>query len=316
MDALWTEPPSPMEPVAWPTGFDDAGWLWQVKWDGVRCLGVHAGGGIVRLWRRHGLPWAGAFPEVAAALPRALGNRPAVVDGELVALDAEGRPSFHLALRRALRVRPTPAVQAAIPMVYAVFDLLALDDRDVRGLPLQERLARLDDCLQGGAQVRAVHTHAGGGTTFVAAAAAAGLEGAVAKRASSAYRGGPSPEWRKVKPRRTLLATVAGFRARPGGALRALALAAFVDGTPTYLGDVGSGLSAAVAARLHALLRAAPEAEPPEGGPAVRTDGERRWVRPELVCRVGFAAFTATGRLRAPVLLDFVAVAPDRARLP
>ncbi len=309
------EPPTPMEPVPWPSGFDDPGWLWQLKWDGVRCLAV-AGDRQARLWSRRGLPRAARYPDVVRALADALDGREAVLDGELVALDTEGRPSFHLTMRRAAMERPGPAEVAALPLFYAVFDLLALDGHDLRGFPLEARLATLSTALRRTSGVHIVDTTAGGGAAFVAAVAAAGMEGAVAKRAGSHYRAGPSSEWRKVKPRRVLLALVAGHRSTGAGRLRSLSMAAYAGNVLTYLGEVGAGWSEAVAARLCAHLRALPPAPPPVGAPPARAGDIRRWVRPELALRVAYAERTPSGLLRSAVLLDFVPGAHPEARVP
>jgi len=285
-----------MEPVAWAAGFDDPGWLWQLKWDGVRCLAAVDGDGV-RLWSRRGTPWTQRYPELAGELPAAVGpGRPALLDGEVVALDADGRPSFQLVLRRAGHRRPEPALLRAVPVVYAVFDALAWEG-DIRRLPLHERL-RLLGQLRPTPHILGVEAQAGGGVRLVAAAAAAGLEGAVAKRTASAYTAGQSADWRKVKPRRTLRALVVGYRAGEGGRLRSLCLAAAVGGRLVYVGDVGSGLDEALRARLRGMLAAAPVWVPPFARPA-----GRHWRSPGLGAEVSYAELTAQGHLRAPVLV-------------
>jgi bifunctional non-homologous end joining protein LigD len=306
-----TEPPVPMEPVPWPAAFDDPGWLWQIKWDGVRCLAVHDGGGV-RLWSRHGHLRTSSYPEVAAEVPRAVGGASAVLDGELVALDGAGRPSFHLALRRALQTRPPAALVARIPLVYMVFDVLAWDG-DLRSWPIERRLELLARHLEPTDHVRAVQTAAGGGVALLEEVAAAGLEGAVAKRAGSAYTPGRSPAWRKVKPRREVEAWIVGWNASPGtGRVRSLVLALEADGTWTYIGDVGAGLTETVRRRLREVLeRLAAEGVwvPPFPVPPPAAGAVRRWVRPALKARVTFAEWTPAGQLRAPVVTGF---APGR----
>jgi len=301
MDSI-ARPPAPMEPVPWPAAFDDPGWLWQLKWDGMRAL---AQCGTPRLWSRRGLDRTEGYPEVAAALATAAGGHPALLDGELVALGEDGKPSLARLLRRGGRQRPTPTLLARIPVTYAVFDVLAWDGRDIRGQPLEERLAYLDR-LGPAPHLYRVRGHLGGGRAFVAAVAAAGLEGAVAKRRGSAYAPGPSRLWRKIKPRRTLTALIVGCRRAPGGRLRSLALGLSVDGALTYVGNVGAGLTEPVRRRLTQAL-ADPRAPAPPGGAPPGGCGEWQWVEPRLCATVTYAEWTPHGRLRAPVLVGIAA---------
>jgi len=299
-----------MEPVPWPAGFDAPAWLWQLKWDGARCLA--AAGGEPVLWSRRGRVWTERFPEVAAELRAASGGAAAVLDGELVAPDASGRPSFPRLLRRAGRTAPDPATVAALPVALAVFDVLQWDG-DLRRAPLETRLGAVG-ALRPTPHIRPVGTSTGDGTAFVAAAAAAGLEGAVAKRPGSPYTPGPSPDWRKIKPRRMLTAPIAGWVSGPGTALRSLALAVPAGPHLAYIGDVGSGLGEALRQRLGAALRAAPPGEPPLPTPPARAGTVRHWVQPALAARVRFAQWTPQGRLRCPVL-DGLEPLPPGGRL-
>jgi bifunctional non-homologous end joining protein LigD len=305
-------PPTPMEPVPWPVAFDDPDWHWQVKWDGVRCLSWCAAGRVT-LWSRRGRPWTRRYPEVATGLAAALRARSACLDGELVAVDADGRPDFWRTLRRAQTDRPGAALVRALPLTYAVFDLLALDGHDLRPRPLTERLARLADVLNPGAAVHLVGSAVGAGRAFVAAVAAAGLEGAVAKRADSPYGAGRSADWRKVKPQRSLQAAVAGYRGAGAAGVRSLALAVLAAGVPTYVGDVAAGLSAQRVHLLRPALDAVPAAPPPAGAPPGE---DRRWIQPVVHVWVRYAERTPRGLLRAPVLVGVAAppCAPPAAR--
>jgi len=301
-----TPPPAPMEPVPWPAGFDDPGWRWQLKWDGVRCI---AECGRPRLWSRRGLERTARYPEIAAELRDAVAGRSALLDGEIVALGEAGRPSFPLVMRRAMRPQPSPALLARIPVIYAVFDALVWDGEDLRPRPVEERLACLDR-LAATAHIHTVETRTAGGIGLVAAAAAAGLEGAVAKRAGSPYVSGRSPLWRKVKPRRTLRAGVVGYQADAAGRLRSLALAAPVDGAPAYVGNVGSGLTEDLRSRLSRDFARLPPWPPPFPVPRDRPGAPYRWVGPVLAATVTYAEWTPEGRLRSPVLAGLSAGAP------
>lgn len=286
-------PPAAMEPVAGTHLPDGADWRWQVKWDGIRCLAV-AGAGGVRLWSRHGRPLQAAFPEVAAAVAYGLAGREAVLDGELVVLDPAGRPSFPLVLGRLQR---RPDGRAHPPAAYALFDLLAVEGRDLRAHPLDDRLARLAATVLPTPGLHLVQTRAEGGAGLLGAVAALGLEGVVAKRAASPYVAGHSRAWQKFKVRRTLEAAVAGYRPNTAGGLRSLCLAQRAGPGWTYLGDVGSGLAGDAPARWLRALRQLPPWSPPFPRPP-----GRHWVEPRYTVRVVFAEFTPDGRLRAPVL--------------
>jgi len=293
-----------MEPVPWPEAFDDPAWCWQVKWDGVRGLAV-VRDGAARLWTRRGREVTAAYPDLARAAAEAVAGREAVLDGELVALDGAGRPNLYLLLRRPV---------SAAPRAYAVFDLLALDGRDLRRLPLRERLAALDGLVRAVPGLHRARSFAGG-TALLREVVRTGLEGAVAKRWDAPYVPGRSPWWRKVKPGRTLVAAVAGARLGPGGRIRALALAAYVGDELVYLGDVGLGPWAAARERLEGWIRGAPPAPAPAGAPSEGVEGARRWVRPPCAVRIRYLEFTPGGRLRGAALLPGPVLPAEAARL-
>ena len=283
--------PVAMEPIlgtTLPTGPD---WRWQVKWDGIRCLSRVDGDGV-RLWSRRGRAMEWAFGDVAGAVRRALSARDAVLDGEIVVLGPDGRPSFPLALGRLGRRGGGP------PASYAVFDLLELDGADMRPRCLDERLGLLAAHLRPGGGIHPVETRADGGPGMLRAVAELGMEGVVAKRAAAPYVPGHSPHWLKFKVRRRLLAGVGGYRPSGTGGLRSLCLVHPAPDGWTYLGDAGAGLSLAQADGWLAALAALPPWEPPFTPPA-----GRRWVRPCHQVQVTFAEFTPDGRLRAPALV-------------
>ncbi len=183
-----------MEPVSWTQPFNDSEWVFQVKWDGVRCLAEVNGSGTT-LYTRRGRERTANYPEVAAALarPELAGVH---LDGELVAMDETGRPSFPRILRRDLG----KSARLAIPVVYLVFDLLARRGEDLRSRPWEER----QDCLAGLELplplVRRVENVAGpGGEELYGRCRSLGMEGIVGKQRLSAYRAGKSGLWRKVK---------------------------------------------------------------------------------------------------------------------
>ncbi|HYN16977.1 MAG TPA: DNA polymerase ligase N-terminal domain-containing protein, partial [Actinomycetes bacterium] len=188
----------PMMAVLTAEPFDDDEWLFEVKWDGHRCLANL--GQATRLTSRTGRDMTGQFPELID-LHRQLAARNAVVDGEIVALDKEGRPSFE---RMQDRFHRTPEEltrnKGRVPVQFLAFDLLWLDGQPLLDLPLVERRARLVEVLVETKDIRLSQVVGGAGTDFFEQVRALQLEGIVAKRAASPYRPGiRSHDWRKIK---------------------------------------------------------------------------------------------------------------------
>jgi bifunctional non-homologous end joining protein LigD len=277
-----------------------SGWVCEIKWDGVRVLAVRRGGRVA-LWSRNAREVSDRYPEVAAAIA-ALAGGDLALDGEIVALDADGRPSFHLLQRRMHETRGTAA---AVPVTAYVYDCLALEGRDVRSLPLLERKALLAALVPRGGPVRYCDHVDEGGPAFLAAARELGLEGVVAKRADSPYRGGRRREWLKIKCQRRQEFVIGGWTDPKGSraSLGAVHVGVHDRGALVYVGRVGSGLDAAGLGDLERRLGALAidrcpftRGRPPAGR-------EHHWVRPELVCEVRFTDWTPDGSIRHPVFL-------------
>jgi bifunctional non-homologous end joining protein LigD len=288
---------------------DQAAWAFEPKWDGYRALGHVVAGGLA-LRSRNGVDMAGWFPELGG-LAGALGGRAAVLDGEVVAFDDRGRPSFE-ALQR--RMAGRAGRRRGAPVTYLAFDLLWLDGRLLIGLPYTERRRLLDDLEVTGGAWQTVGSFPGAGTALLAATATQGLEGVVAKRLASTYQPGRrTRNWLKVKhfQRETFL--VGGFVPDPGGQVRSL-LVGLPDprhkGRLRFAGRVDHGLVPAARRRVGGLL--APLvvdrsrfAEPPAvllGGRWSRPgpdDPAPVFVRPELAVEVTFLGWES-GRLRHP----------------
>jgi len=297
--------PPTFEPMmAQPAGepFDDDGWLFEVKWDGHRCLAA-LGDGATRLTSRTARDVTGQFPELGD-LHRQLAARNAVVDGEVVAFDEEGRPSFqHMQDRFHRSPEELARHRGRVPVQFIAFDLLWLDGGPLLELPLAERRARLAEVLVERDDVRLSQAVASHGRAFFHQVRGLGLEGVVAKRLASQYRpGARSPDWRKVKAVRRQDCVIVGWTRGKGGrasTLGSLLLAVYERGRPRYAGNVGTGFTHAFLERLLGDLQAREQQRPPvEVGPDPRLRGAR-WVRPELVCEVEYQAWTADGRLRA-----------------
>jgi bifunctional non-homologous end joining protein LigD len=278
------------------------GWSYEFKWDGVRVLSVFEGG-PPRLYARSGAVVTIAYPEVAAlSLPEG-----SLLDGEMVVLDAGGRPSF-TALAERMHVRdPGRAAKLAttLPVTYMIFDVLRLGGEDLAARPYRDRRARLDQLDLAGPHWMVPPVFADGPAT-AAAAQENRLEGVVAKRLESPYLPGTrSPDWIKVKFDHTGDYVVGGWRPgarRLGGLLVGLP---GPDGRLRFRGRVGGGIGAAAEADLLAVLAPlATPSSPFEKGAVPREDARgAHWVRPELVVEVRYGNRTPDGRLRFPRFL-------------
>ena len=288
------------------------GWLFELKWDGVRVLALRAGG-RVELWARSGARVTDRYPEIAAALAP-LGGGDFALDGEVVALDAEGRPSFERLQHRMHLVRDVARAAARVPATAYFYDCLALFGRDLRGLSLVDRKALLRELCPARGTVRYADHVEGDGVAFRDAACKAGLEGVVAKRADARYLAGRRTEWRKIKCVRRQEFVIGGYTDPKGTrvGLGAVHLGVYDGDDLVYAGRAGSGLDRAgldeLAARLRPLATARcpfTRGNPPQGS-------EHHWVRPELVCEVRFSEWTSEGLVRHPVYLGLRTDRPPR----
>ncbi len=275
----------PMLATSWAKAFDDPGWWFEVKWDGYRCIAV-GGSGNNRLTSRRGLDLAGRFPDIAALdLPEGW-----VLDGEVVVLDADGRPDFSL-------------LQAGGSPTFVVFDVLAGPGGELIGQPLEERRARLESLGLAPPIVVAepVPEH---GRALFEAIVARGLEGVVAKRRGSTYSPGRrSSDWRKIAARRHLRAAVGGWL--PGEGARSATFGSLLVGlwdgdSLRWVGAVGSGFSDAQLQPIHEALAGLERSTAPFVSTAGIPRGAR-WAEPGITVRVEYKEWTRDGRLRAPV---------------
>ncbi len=284
--------------------FSDPGWLFELKYDGYRMLAVREGA-RARLLYRSGDDATALFPEVVKAVEMLPGD--AVLDGEVVVLAPDGRPSFQSLQQRAQLARPEDVARASIerPATLFAFDLLSVGGLDVRTLPLADRTRILAGIVPRLGPVRYADHVEGRGGDLWREVEARGLEGIVAKKADAPYRSGArSAAWRKVRATRTADLAVVGFTRPRGGRARfgALLLAAREGDGYVFAGSVGSGFTERQLAELHARLAPRVRATPPCGGPVPKGRGNT-WVEPEVVVEVRYAEWTAEGLLRQPVFL-------------
>jgi bifunctional non-homologous end joining protein LigD len=300
--------------------FRRAGWVFEPKLDGYRILATHDDGGAT-LTSRNGNDLTASFPDVARAV-RALPVPRAVIDGELVIPDEQGRPSFQALQKRARLSRAIDVRRAAAqsPAVLYAFDLLGFEDRDLRGLPLIERKRILRMMLPPLGAIRYVDHFEADGVALMAHAVELGLEGIVGKKADAPYRAGRSPQWIKVRAERTADFVVVGFTAPKGsrGGFGALQLADWVEGELVYAGRAGSGFTDRQLGQVREVLETTARKTAPYNGPrpwpaeeeipATRPiPGVRgtTWVEPRVVSEVKFKEWTEEGLLRQPVFLRF-----------
>jgi bifunctional non-homologous end joining protein LigD len=286
----------PMLAVASETVPTGEGWLYEPKWDGFRAI-VTVSGGEVTFTSRNGNDLTGRFRDVARAASLAIRSSDAVLDGEICALDDQGRSRFSL------------LQEAAGTPVLVLYDLLELEGEPLTAEPLTERRKKLERLVPGGAGV-IVSPQFDDGPALLAAARAQELEGVVAKKADSPYRPGRrSADWHKVKLRQTQEVVIAGFTRGQGrrvGGFGALVAGVQDAGVLRWAGNVGTGFSDDEIRRLRGLLapleRAdSPFAETPKMPRVRRSDVV--WVEPVLVAEIEFAEWTHEGRLRAPSYL-------------
>lgn len=288
--------------------------LYELKLDGVRIV-AEKRGAQVALRYRNGRSATASYAEVARAVSL-LPIQDALLDGEIVTFDAEGKPSFEKLAPRIHAQRPLDIEHARsnVPVVYLVFDLLSLAGRDLTALPLLERKRILAQLVRGRGLVRVLDHIEDDGTALYDFCKRERLEGVVAKKKQSPYRVGPrrSSDWVKLKCERDDDFVVLGYVTGTGSrkSLGALCLGAYVRGELEYRGRVGSGLTDAMIRVLLERLPQLSQAAYPGRGDVPEDPGTERasWVRPELVVQVRYLGFTEEGRLRAPV---FLGLRPD-----
>lgn len=284
----------------------DDGWAFEFKWDGVRAL-AFVEGGRVRLVSRNGKDLTRSFPELRA-VGELLGSRPAVLDGEVVAFDGEGRPSFGLLQQRLHVASPAKARRRAneVGVSYLVFDVCHLDGHSLVERPYDERRRLLEGLGLAGASVATPPSFTDRrGADVLAAAAEGGLEGVLAKRRNAPYRPGRrSGDWRKVKVFRTQEVVVGGWtdgRGDRAGSLGALLLGVRRGGGLAYVGKVGTGFDEATRRHLvEALAPLAVDESPFATGLRHAEAAGTHFVRPELVAEVRYGEWTGDRRLRHP----------------
>ena len=284
--------------------FSNKTWLFEIKYDGVRIFASREGESV-ELFGRSGSNVTLRYPEVVRAL-KALPSEHFLMDGEIVAMDLEGRPSFQLLQARMHLTNPLDIEQARAsnPVRGIFFDCLASEGRDLRLLPLKQRREGLELLLPKRGVIQHTESILEHGTLFYEAASEQGLEGIVAKRLEGRYRGGRSREWLKMKCQLRQEFVIGGYTLPQGSraAFGALHLGRYEKGKLVYVSKVGTGFSDETLQAIRQQLTPLERAAPPFAAGAPQGLGHV-WVKPDLVCEVRFTAWTRDGGIRHPTFL-------------
>jgi len=291
--------------------FDDKDWLFEIKWDGYRAI-AFVESGKVRLVSRNQNELTGRYPELKD-MPDFIKAKTAILDGEVVALDADGRASFSLMQQRTgFRPGGKKAVaKADVPVLYYAFDLIYLDGYDWRRVNLEDRKKKLREILKPGDSLRYSDHYEAQGKALFEIARDKKLEGILAKRRASCYEERRSREWLKIKIRHRVECVVGGYTNPEGSRAHfgSLVLGLYdKEERLIHVGQVGSGFDQKLLAELFKTLKKIETKKNPFYG---EVEALRRvsWVKPELVAEVEYAEWTEGAnsgsgpKLRAPVIL-------------
>jgi bifunctional non-homologous end joining protein LigD len=303
--AVKAEMPAQLEPMlatlgsAVPSGSE---WLYEVKWDGYRAL-CFMEGGKVRMVSRRGTNLDKQFASVAVALAQSVKADKAIIDGEVVALDENGNPSFQR-LQNLTGFGTKPAVKGmTAPFLnFFAFDLLYLNGYDLRKAALIDRRQLLMSILLPSEIVRYSEHFIGKGDELLQAVRAKGLEGIIAKQAQSRYESKRSGNWIKIKVTTQQDFVVCGYILGEREPFGSLVLGYYKGKQLVYAGNAGSGFTQqslkSVFEKIKPLIT-----KKPVLSDVPKDIGEVTWVKPELVCVVKFTSWTNDDRLRAPVFM-------------
>jgi bifunctional non-homologous end joining protein LigD len=307
--SLWEPPPSlvPMLAETAEEPFDDPKWRFEPKLDGIRALATITTD-ATKLISRNGRDLTSAYPELHALHDQVLSGD-SILDGEIVAVDEDGKNSFEALQQRMNLLGPKEIARVAkqIPVAYVAFDILFYDGEDLTKLPLQDRRLLLEHVVEENDYISLSVYVDGDGIAFTEQAEKLGLEGVMAKRLGSRYRPGKrSDDWRKIKLRNTQDCVILGYTPGQGGrasSFGALLVGAFTkeNGELIWVGQVGSGFSDRTLTTVQASLDELRRDKPPIADPELSAVPGATFVEPDLVCEVEYQEITkSTGKMRAP----------------
>lgn len=281
--------------------FDDPDWIFEIKWDGYRAI-AEVKGKARKLYSRNGLSFENEYPLVFEELSKIKKN--VVLDGEIVALNDKGLPSF--------QVLQQYGQNDNVPLIYYVFDLLQVNGKSVEDKPLHERKKLLQALLPESDVIVYCDHVAEKGKDFFHVVEQRGLEGMIAKRASSLYNeGARNGDWLKVKHMLTDEAVIAGYTEARGSRkfFGALVLGTYENGKLQYIGHTGTGFTDKILKETYQKLQPLVTDKNPFGN-KVRVNAPVTWVKPVLVCNLKYTEVTGDGNRRHPV---FMGLRTDKA---
>ena len=274
--------------------FDSPDWIYEIKWDGYRAV-AEIKGREVKLYSRNGLSFEASYPVVFEELKKI--KTQVILDGEIVALDKDGKPGFQLLQHY--------GEDNSIPLCYYVFDCLSVGGKSIESKPLLERKKILQELLPESDIIRYSDQVEGKGIDFFKLTKQQGLEGMMAKKADGVYRENfRSSDWLKVKNLHTEEAVIAGYTKGTGGRkyFGALVLGIYKRGKLVYIGHTGTGFDAKMLKELHTKMQPLVVSKSPFDTD-VPVNGEVTWVKPELVCNLKYSEVTEDGHRRHPVFM-------------
>jgi bifunctional non-homologous end joining protein LigD len=288
--------------------FDNPDWFFEIKWDGYRAV-AFLENGKARLMSRNHNELTGRYPELHV-LPEFVNAKDAILDGEVVALDDQGRASFSLMQQRTgIREHGrTKAANSNIPIAYYLFDLIYIDGYDLHKVLLEERKQLLAKILTTSDLIR-YSDHFDKGTNLFSAAQKNGLEGIVAKHRNSCYEERRSSEWQKIKVTQTVECVIGGYTDPEGSRqyFGSIVLGLYnKKGQLIHVGQAGTGFNQAILKQVHSVLKEREASQNPFHGPV---DAKHvHWTKPNLVAEIKFTEWTHESgeggvKLRAPVFL-------------
>ncbi len=295
----------PMEPVLSRQLITGPEWLHEIKWDGIRGM-TYITGEVFRLFTKKGNERTAFYPELSGILQQ-IGFKTAVLDGEIIVLDANGNPSFYSSLIRE-RVRDVKKVayySRIHPVMYVLFDILYADGKSLAGVPLSERKEMLKSCFEKSDRITLTDSFENAEALYEMMKSK-GWEGIVTKKSDSLYKGGKQHNlWYKIKFTKKMLAVIGGIQWKDNMP-NSLILGIYKDESLIFIGKASTGLTQEQIYLLKSYYKELEQSSNPfadinlKGAPKGIT-----WMAPSLTCWVGFAEFTDDGVLRHPRILGF-----------
>ncbi len=278
-------------------------WAYEIKWDGFRGI-CFLSGGKLRVVSRNARDFNRNFPELET-IAKNISAETAIVDGEIVAFDSTGRPSFSLMQQRTGIA--TTKERKHTPVKLIAFDLLYLNGYDLRDVTLSDRQRLLREVVKPGEHISVSEVFSGTGKSILDAAKAHGLEGVLAKKSDSRYESGRSNCWMKVKFSTEQEFVICGFLTLKRKPFSSLVLGCYDQGVLTWAGNVGTGFTDKSLKQIYTELeKLVTERSPFDEDIPV---DEVNWLEPQLVCSVKYTGWGGDNHLRAPV---FIGLRPDR----